>query len=47
MPISRHTFRQIEYILPGALITYYYRTPSTFLNILFKDETSQASLWAQ
>ncbi|KAF9645972.1 hypothetical protein BDM02DRAFT_3100611 [Thelephora ganbajun] len=32
--VSRHTIRQLEYILPGALITYYYRTISEFLQIL-------------
>ena len=32
--VSRHTIRQLEYILPGALITYYYGTISEFLQIL-------------
>ena len=31
---SRHTIRQLEYILPGALVTYYYGTISEFLQIL-------------
>ena len=33
-PVSRHTIRQLEYILPGALITYFYGTISEFLQIL-------------
>ena len=32
--VSRHTIRQLEYIIPGALTTYYYRTISEFLQIL-------------
>jgi len=32
--VSRHTIRQLEYILPGALATYYYGTISEFLQIL-------------
>jgi len=32
--ISRHTIRQLEYIIPGALTTYYYGTISEFLQIL-------------
>jgi len=33
-PVSRHTIRELEYILPGALITYFYGTISEFLRIL-------------
>ena len=32
--VSRHTIRQVEYLLPGALVTYYYGTISEFLQIL-------------
>lgn len=32
--VSPHTIRQLEYILPGALITYFYGTISEFLQIL-------------
>jgi hypothetical protein len=32
--VSRHTIRQLEYILPGAVATYYYDTISEFLQIL-------------
>jgi len=32
--VSRHTIRQLEYILPGAAATYYYGTISEFLRIL-------------
>jgi hypothetical protein len=35
--VSRHTIRQLEYILPGALTTYYYRTISEFLQILSRN----------
>jgi hypothetical protein len=48
MLLSRHVFRQLEYILPGALITYYYRTPSTFLHILNGDlESPLPGGWAR
>lgn len=32
--VSRHTIRQLEYIVPGALATYYYGTISGFLQII-------------
>jgi len=46
MPISRHALRQLEYILPGALITYYYHTPSTFLHI-FHGDLGSHGVWAR
>jgi len=39
--VSRHTIRQLEYILPGALITYFYGTISKFLQILSHENLTQ------
>lgn len=41
--VSRHTIRQLEYILPGALITYYYGTISEFLRILSHENLTHGS----
>lgn len=45
--VSRHTIRQLEYILPGALITYFYGTPSEFLQILSRENVTQAGWLAR
>ena len=45
--ISRHTVRQLEYILPGALVTYFYGTISEFLQILSRENLSQAGRLAR
>ena len=48
--ISRHTIRQLEYMIPGALTTYYYGTISKFLQILSENpygNPGQGGWWAR
>lgn len=44
---SRHTIRQLEYILPGATVTYFYGTISEFLRILSDENTNYGSWLAR
>ena len=44
---SRHTIRQLEYILPGALVTYFYGTISEFLRILSHENLTHGSWLAR
>ncbi|KAL4062128.1 hypothetical protein J3A83DRAFT_4113099 [Scleroderma citrinum] len=42
--ISRHTFRQLKFIIPGALITYIFDTHRVFLGLLNSPEPND---WAR
>ncbi|GJE88755.1 hypothetical protein PsYK624_048380 [Phanerochaete sordida] len=43
--VSRHTFRQLKFIVPGGLITFYLRTHHAFWSLVNGDSPSGGWAW--
>lgn len=44
---SRHTLKQLKFVLPGGLTTYYFDSHNVFLRILAGDASDAAQGWGR